>query len=88
MEPEEFWEKCIVGGTTPQYDTYTVIADGCEQYGKLHILSRGNRNQTYNIKKKTALRYFDELQHGTEEVQSYRRNGNAYFSNVYDDIVG
>lgn len=81
MNFDEFWAALQAGGTTEQGDRYQIV-----EGEKLHILSPGNHNKYYRIKKETVRRYFEvEIPNMTEA--NFRKNHSSYFMNVYNHII-
>lgn len=85
MNFDDFWKALQEGGKTRQEDSFRVVSeDGNE---RLHIVSSGNRNKRYFIRKDTVQRYFEQdlPQLGDQEFRSQR---SAYFHNVLLHVLG
>ena len=81
MTCDKFWTALSHGGVTEQGDKYSI-----PEQGKLHILSPGNNNRRYYIRKVTVERYFtQDIPEMTE--QEFRLKRSPYFYNVYSHIV-
>lgn len=81
MKFADFWKELVKGGVTPEGDKYSVVGGD-----RLHILSRGNTNPKYYIKKKTVEKYFSVDIPAMSETD-FRIKRSSYFFNIYRHIV-